>query len=73
MTTTTEPRTRAWDRDEFAIVNGMRCVYTATPKDILIRLPGGAAATARQLRAAGFRVVEPARPRLIDAEAFGTD
>lgn len=53
-------RTHPWHRDEMAVVSGVRCVYTID-KDgpMLIRLPGGRAATVAELRAEGHDVELP--------------
>lgn len=70
MTTDTTPeprqrtRTRPWMEDEYAIVSGMPCVYTIDKdtKALIVRLPGGCAASVAALRLAGRSVV---RPRLV--------
>lgn len=61
----TDPtHTAPWAADELLIVDDIPCVYTAAAaRLVLVRLPGGAAATVARLRAMGHEVTLPRRLR----------
>lgn len=56
-------RTRPWQPDELCIVNGMPMAYGFAGSVLMVRLPGGRAATVAELRELGHTVTLPARIR----------
>jgi hypothetical protein len=52
-------RTIPWHREEFAKVDGHPYVYTREGDTMLIRFPGGGAATPQELKLQGCEVVMP--------------
>ena len=52
-------RTEPWHRDEYATVDGRPLIYTREGDEMLIRFPGGGAATPRELAAAGVAFQYP--------------
>lgn len=56
---TTDP----WDRDEYCYVDGVPYVYTREVDSMLVRFPGGGAATPEQLVKGGCAFTYPKRAR----------
>jgi hypothetical protein len=56
-----EPKTRPWRDDEYMEIDGLKVVYTVdeTTGSLLVRMPGGVAATVQELVSQGRTVRMP--------------